>query len=400
MEAAENAPVEQKIQNGSPLYLSAAVKLIVFIFILFIPLKDSVYEITNGLIGILFCYLMIKNKDKDFLIGNTHAVLIFCLIFLSMTLSNLVGDAGLYGWEKQVQFFYRYALLYFALLYFLKKGYVSIHFLFRALLFSLGIQAFSGIYQYLQGLDALDGGGRLTAGVFNPNPFGFLMMVGALFIIGVLNPRRFKKKYTWELILFFTLLCMFLFCLLYSGSRSSWLGFACGILFFSVARFKHWNGYVKIFFIAILLAMPVLLLSNDFFVKRVTAVSINYGYRPECWKGAMVFIADAPVWGHGIRDDMVFHRLKRGPLTSPHNSYIEIIVYLGFVGFLAYGYLIFITFRCAFILSGTTPVYLSVLAGIAASAFFDHSFIASQILLSVCCLLCACMGFHGDTAKT
>jgi len=385
-------------------YIPTLIKIIVLVFILFVPFKDSVYEISNGLLGILFCFLLIRNRDYGVLADQKPALLIFLLLFISMALSNLTGRPGLYGWEKQVQFFYRYVLLYFALLYFLRKNFISISFIFFAALFSLGIQAINGIYQYFAGIDLLKhrlifGGKRLTAAVHNPNLFGFLMMLGALSMLGTIRPTRLIKTEVWKFICLCLLLCMFFFCLLYSGSRAAWLGLACGIILFFLLRFKNWNRPMKIFAIAVLLALPVLLLPNDLFMKRMGEAFVNYGYRPECWQGAATFIPGAPVFGHGIHENMVFYRLKND-ITSPHNAYLEALVYLGVVGFLVYCRLGWAICRRALQLSAIQPAYCLMLTGMMVSAFFGHSFITDQILLSVCCLLSACMWLHGDTAKT
>jgi|GEM_PF-1826273 len=381
------------------LYLTVTVKTVVLIFILFIPFKDSIYEISNGLIGIIFLLLIIQKKEIVFFINNKRTVLIFLLLFISMTMSNFMGQADFYGWEKQAQFFYRYVLLYFALLYFLQKNFISISFIFYAAFLSLGIQAINGIYQYFAGIDLLKhrlifGGHRLTAAVHNPNLFGFLMMIGALSIIGTIHPSRLIKTGTWKFLALCLLLCMFFFCLLYSGSRAAWLSLACGIFLFFLLRFRNWNRTMKFFAIALLLALPVLLLPNDFFMNRMGSAFISYGQRPECWQGAAAFIPDAPVFGHGIRDDMVFHRIKGRPVTWPHNAYLEAMVYLGVVGFLVYCGLGWAICRRALKFVATQPVYCLLLAGILVSAFFAHSFISDQILLSVCCLLCACLWFH------
>ncbi|WP_167320858.1 O-antigen ligase family protein [Desulfosudis oleivorans] len=296
-------------------------------------------------------------------------------------------------------------LLYFALLYFLRKHFISVSFILCAALLSLGIQGVNGIYQYFVGIDILKhrlifGGHRLTAAVHNPNLFGFLMMIGALSILGTIRPARLIKTGVVKFIFLCLLLGMFFFCLLYSGSRAAWLSLAFGIFLFFLLRFKNWNRAMKIFAITIVLTLPVLLLANDLFIKRMGDAFINYGHRPGCWQGAVSFIADAPVFGHGIRDDMIFLKLKRIAITSPHNAYLEVMVLLGFVGFLIYGRLIWTLYCRALKLSVIQPAYCLMLTGMMVSAFFGHSFITDQILLSACCLLCACMWFHGDPSRT
>ena len=385
----------------SATFESVTLKVILFIFIVFIPLKDSIFEIFNGLIGIVFIYLMIRNGDLNALFKRKKANTICMLLFISMTISNSLGDPGLYGWEKQIQFFYRYVLLFYAVIYFLEKGYITTEFIFIAAIIALGIQACDGLYQYKYGTDFLKNrlpwDYRLTAAVHNPNPFGFLMMVGSLSLFDQLRTIRFDKEHVVTSLTIISFLFLFSFCLLHSGSRSSLLGIVVGMLAYGILNYRQFLNLKGLYIVGFLIIFTAFFIwgSSDPILQRISdSLHGDSGDRFEFWQGAVTYIAQRPLFGHGIQENLVFHILGSTEVTSPHNAYLELVVYLGIIGSAIYACILFTAAKYALLLSTAKPLFLILLTGIFVTSFFDNTFLTSQILLSTGCLIVSCLFFE------
>lgn len=391
----------RKTENIVSSPISSIIKFILFIFIVFVPFKDSIYEIFNGFLGIIFLYLVFKNRDLDFILKNKKANTICSLLFLSMTVSNFLGNPGPYGWEKQVQFFYRYILLYYAVLYFLERNYISINFIFNSTIISLGIQAIDGFYQYKYGVDFLKEriilGYRLTAAVHNSNLFGFLMMIGSIALLDLLRNVHFKKEKALTSLIILMLFFMFMFCLINSGSRSSLLGFFVAISLFTILHYRNLLKPKKICLVIFILVLSAFLVwfNGDLMINRILFVlNGDSSVRFELWRSSVKFIIDSPIFGHGIQENNVFLTIDAIDITSPHNAYLEICVYLGITGLAIYAFLFFSVLKKSAVILKKRPFYLLVITGIFVSAIFDHTFITSQILISVLCLILSCLCYE------
>jgi O-antigen ligase len=390
-----------KTISVSATFESVVLKVILFVFIVFIPLKDSIFEIFNGLIGIIFIYLIIRNRDLSALFKRKKANTVCILLFVSMTISNFLGTPGIYGWEKQIQFFYRYVLLFYAVLYFLEKDYITTEFIFIAAIIALGIQACDGLYQYKYGTDFLKNrlswDHRLTAAVHNPNPFGFLMMIGSLSLLDLLRRIRFNKENMSIFLAIISFLLLFSFCLLHSGSRSSLLGFVVGMLIYGGLTYRQLLNLKGLYIIGFLLIFTSFFIwgSDDSILQRISdSLHGDSGDRFDFWQGAVIYIAQRPIFGHGIQEKLVFHILGSTEVTSPHSAYLEIAVYLGIAGSAIYAFILFTAIKYALLLSDKKPIFLIILAGIFVSSFFDNTFLTSQILLSTGCLILSCLFFE------
>ncbi|MBC2742003.1 MAG: O-antigen ligase family protein [Desulfosarcina sp.] len=323
------------------------------------PFKDSIYEIFNGFLGIIFLYLVFKNRDLDFILKNKKANTICSLLFLSMTVSNFLGNPGPYGWEKQVQFFYRYILLYYAVLYFLERNYISINFIFNSTIISLGIQAIA--------------------------------------LLDLLRNVHFKKEKALTSLIILMLFFMFMFCLINSGSRSSLLGFFVAISLFTILHYRNLLKPKKICLVIFILVLSAFLVwfNGDLMINRILFVlNGDSSVRFELWRSSVKFIIDSPIFGHGIQENNVFLTIDAIDITSPHNAYLEICVYLGITGLAIYAFLFFSVLKKSAVILKKRPFYLLVITGIFVSAIFDHTFITSQILISVLCLILSCLCYE------
>ena len=163
---------------------------LLLIWILSIPFKNSIYQMSTVLIMVYFLVYLVKNRDfiylKEIIIKYRDLIIIFLLIILSMTISNFLNETSKTdAWRIMFSFIYRYAFIFFILIFFYSKNFFSRKQLFIYILLSLSIQSLDGLYQSIYGYDVfLHNKGSiikgLTGGTYNRNIFALFMGIGVL----------------------------------------------------------------------------------------------------------------------------------------------------------------------------------------------------------------------------
>lgn len=126
----------------------------IFIFLLFlwtvsIPFKNAVYQGSTILLITFFLVYLIKNRDYKYfksLFNNYKDLFIsFSLIILSMSISNTINDfSNIDAWRLELNYIYRYALIFIILIYFFSKQFFSKQIFIIFIFISLGIQGLDG----------------------------------------------------------------------------------------------------------------------------------------------------------------------------------------------------------------------------------------------------------------
>lgn len=108
---------------------SSIFKFLIFIWILSIPFKNAVFQISIVLISIFFLYHLLKTRSFNILFDNlkeTKNLFIgFSFIIFAMILSNLLNPEFLdkKSWHTIFSFIFRYGLILIILAYFYRLDF-------------------------------------------------------------------------------------------------------------------------------------------------------------------------------------------------------------------------------------------------------------------------------------
>lgn len=385
-------------------YYPRIYQFLFFMWILTIPMKNSVYQISVALIILAFLSELVNQKNyqtfrtvikphKDILLG-------FSLIIASMTLSNILGIQATKIWHIEAMYILRYGVVFFILLYCYTKHHITQFQLATMIFFSLVIQGFDGLYQHFFNIDFLSDnritdGIWLTGSVFYYNPFGLLMCIGAgLCIAFFLYYRQTLAK--WQIILLLSFLSLFLYTLLFSLSRSSWVSFL--VFAFSIAAFniKHLN--FKVLWIFMIMGGGILFLifnDPDIFHRLLQLIHGNSSHRKEIWLATIDAFLQKPYFGYGLNSYKQIV-ISQSEYNGTHNSLLEILLFLGIFGFIAFSTLLFFITREIY--RQRSALYFSFFLAFLVASQFDHSVISSKIFLSILTLFAFFIFAHRNTA--
>lgn len=204
-------------------------------------------------------------------------------------------------------------------------------------------QGLDGMYQYTTGVDFIQGtaiyAGRLTGSMSTPRVGNYMAMalVPAMGL-GFLLPCAWKSVLRWSVCL--GLLFPGLFLLLFSQTRSGYLGFAVALAVLSVAVFRKVSmrslaGLVLIVLVGGGLAM-------FFGPQRMHLEAVAQDPRWELWGLALDVFRAHPWFGAGVSafnpafNSMGLVAAINGQdIPHPHNVYLQLLCELGIVGFVA-----------------------------------------------------------------
>ncbi|MDE1920922.1 MAG: O-antigen ligase family protein [Candidatus Omnitrophica bacterium] len=284
--------------------------------------------------------------------------------------------------------------------------FVSV-FLGSAFLISL-----DGIIQHFCGLDLLAGhrlppDGRVSSSMKMANSFGVYLIA----VLGLATPLVFagdaKRKSSLLRLGLAVLLAMLMFCLTWTFSRASWVGFMAAMVF------MMFFGWRKIFVSALLLAvflvfsLPLLKTMRDVslfkdnpaatvdlrqpLIKIVDGVLSEGGSgRIHFWQTAVFLIEKHPVLGSGLNTYTRMLRKFSLPYWYAHNSYLQIAAETGWTGLACFLWMLFVFMRNGIgaINRGHDPWLNAVLMGgmtgafaFLANSFFENSLFEVQLVV-------------------
>lgn len=354
-----------------------AFNIILFIWLCSIPFKNAIYQISTVLVLLFFVVHLIINKNYSVLIENfkkTKVLTVFiALILLSMCLANILNPELLAkkSWHYIISFFYRYVLVFIALAYFYRLKYFDKKVLVNIFLFGLLFVAAIAIFMLILNPDIIYGG---LKGTFdNRNAMGLAMSLGVVFTLFIL-----KDNIKIGLVL----LAIFGFCMLFSFSRSGWVASFVAYMVFYIFYYKKLDKRFFIIFGICILAVILLYLSIDIFQDRVNSLlQGNSSHRTDIWKFGLTQIPNNLFFGHGVSCwrnlnlpvDIAAH-------TGLHNSTLEILLFTGIFGLVAWISAILTVFYQ--ILKDKNYIYLSLLLYFVVITQFDFSVFDSKELFS------------------
>lgn len=201
---------------------------------------------------------------------------------------------------------------------------------------------------------------RVYSYLGNPNLLGgYLLPAIALSFVAIFAWRSWAQKS-----LALTMLVVNCFCLRYTGSRGSWIGFVVLVFAMLILMWYWWSIYMPRFWqkwslpiavgsLAGLLILAVVLvepLRDRVFSIFAGREDSSNNFRMNVWVSVFDMIRDRPILGIGPGNN-VFNKiypLYQRPRYSALSAYsvpLEIIVETGFIGFTAFLWLILVTFN-------------------------------------------------------
>ncbi|MDO6355573.1 O-antigen ligase family protein [Caloramator sp. CAR-1] len=344
----------------------------------FLPLSAD-FIISSILIFFGLCYLLFEGglkelynlKDKGLRKLNLFIGLFVFLNIISFFIAPNKGAAI----SESLRFFEYVFLFYFIVLLADKRTIKRAFMLFFA---SMVVAALYGVIQFIFGLSpyTVNRNIRLNSTFVNPNYWGAAVNIVIFYPIVDMIKERKIKIYN---VLF---LALFLFNLLFSLNRSSWLAFLLGLFVILLIENKK--------FIAILPAFILPLIAHPFTRKRfITLLSIEKitkDARFKLWKTAYLMFKDHFVLGVGHGNYRYFYDdyIKRFPelfvrkdLWSPHNSFLKMFAEMGIFGGLNFIFIYIMLFYLVIVVYNKTRDYKVIalnLIGFWVSYLFQNNF--------------------------
>ncbi len=161
---------------------------------------------------------------------------------------------------------------------------------------------------------------------------GGLMMISALMILAFISHINIPKRLKWMGII---TIVPVLISLLFTFTRSSWLGFIAGTALISYNRSK------KIFVGLVIVLAIILLIVPPEFKDRIFSIVDPYHptnvERLEMWQTGWKIFLDYPILGIGDVGIETYYQKYGPPGSNPaghlHNNYINLLVKIGIIGF-------------------------------------------------------------------
>ena len=390
--------------------LERIVEIAVCGLVFIIPFSKAGIEIfgITAIVGwILLRGLRIKrkglslNKTWSFL-AKRHvflALAIFLLVnLLSCITSVAIGHSISAFFTKTLEY-----ALFFIIIADLFSDVIRMKTLIFVVLVSVTLCYINGIVQYFTGFDIVRKevllSDRIAGSLINPNDFGSYVIMFIPLLAGLVFVKKLFFRYRVTILVVFLIS---LFCLIFSYSRGSWLGFLVGILFFGFVRSK------KLF-----LCFMIILIAGAFFLpERVkhrmqqidSMEKVTTNHRIALWKESISIVEDWPILGTGLNTYTVVgphYKIHPQGGIYPHNSYLHMAAEIGLVGIGAFVWFLWVIFRrgrrllrslCSLAMTGSNDyiLILGLMAGLLSflvNAFFDTTFYAMR-LVSLFWIMC------------
>ncbi len=359
--------------------------IVLFLWILFLPMKNSVYQVSVVLMVIFFIYHSITfktfDKVKDIVRKEKSIFTAFGFILLSMILSSIIGINTEDSLKETLKFFIRYIFIFLIFLYFYEQNFFTKETLLKVILLSLSIYALDGVYQYITGYDFFKDlpmmARGLTGPIFNRNIFGFIMAIGTILSFFIVIDSKNKKYIVISLIL----LLLFSFNLFFSLSRASWVFTAVSIFLavcYTIFTGKLTKNKILLFSTLTLGILRLFTTQDDLSKRFLLLIDGNSSSRFKIWIDTLPYIKESPFFGYGID---TFTMLVTNKYSGIHNSTIEILLFLGAFGLITYLNFFKIIFIKAFFSKKHYCIFF--LLGFLLLLQFDGSLIYSKLNLSV-----------------
>jgi len=353
--------------------------LILLIWLISIPAKNSVYQVSVILIPLFFVYHAILNKDsilslRRFFVKYIDFIAAFLVIILAMTVSNLQSVlSNSESWGTLLKYLSRYFLVLISLLYLYEYKMFTRRVLVIFSLAELSAYCIHGCYQLIF---ISKGAESVQSIVYNRIPFGFIMFTGL--ILSSYSGRYLTESSNGSgIVLIKILMALFLICLLFSFSRTAWVG---ALLFFGLLFVNRNNVFMqhrKTIILIIILIFSLIYFNAGLYGKFYDLVRIEDSHRFSIWSNAYILIKENILFGYGLIE---YESIGLPEFHGVHNSTLEIMLFMGIAGLIAFTTVTVLTIKE--IISRKHYEYLPVIISFFAISQFNFSVLSNKIFLS------------------
>lgn len=322
--------------------------------ILFFPLSADFiiggFAILIGLIDLIVNHKKDRAKFSILKDKNIRILSILIILFILMSLGSIFYAASKTAVISETMRFMEYAIIFYLILVNADSKLIN-----RGLLLfyiSMLISAAYGVFQFVFNLSTFDVGsyinrGRVYATFENPNYWGAAVNLIIFFpLISYIENKKDRRAY--NIVIFIMLFGN----LILTFTRGSWLGFALGLLFLAIIRYRKW-----------LLALPfaaggamLLPFIRDRLLSILQVKDTTLG-RIKLWKTGWYMFKDHFWTGVGNGNFLTYYPeyIKKHPTltvykdqATVHNSYLKMFAELGIFGGLIftgiYGMMFYMSF--------------------------------------------------------
>lgn len=357
----------------------------IFIFVLAVwvvslPFKNSVYQISFVLMNLVFLSHLIYFKNfaivGEILVKTKFMAICFGGIILAMIISNLLNSDILSkkSWEIALLWAFRYGTIFVALCYFYKLKFFSdkeIKILIFAGLFLLLANA---LFYIIKNPNILTNVGDGIKGPLNwRTAFGLFAGLGFVCSLTLIKNAVLKAVFSM----------IFLFFVIFSFARSSWVAsFACLILFFAF-NIKNYKLILPIVVLIIAFSLTVYFEFDSVAKRSSDLINANTSGRNVIWPYCLDMIKQHLFFGWGVDS---FRNLPNSPVfihstfNGAHNLFLELLLHTGIFGFAIYFCTILSNFFHAF--KSKNFEIFTIFAYFFVIMQFDFSVFGSKELLS------------------
>ncbi|MDB2381460.1 O-antigen ligase family protein [Alphaproteobacteria bacterium] len=319
--------------------LIVANRALLLLLLIALPFDNALFHFTSFLLLFTFSLSVFTTGAKPLVasfknVENQNRA--FGVIILVMALSNMVNGQGTEAWRNLLIFLTRYWGLFLMLCYFWTCGVITMRFLSLAFASSLCVQFFPFLPSLLEGLIFST---RLHGFTSNSNVFGLYSGLGVLFASFLaLQPGKINYP---QLISSLTFLTLSLTLLLASGNRGGWVAVLCALAIFFLLQFR--NRPFLIITIFSICGLITFIVFSNFSVPMERLNLLISGYssqREEVWGNVLAMVIERPLLGYGLHTREILSASEY--IYSEHNIFLSVLVALGFSGFIAYMFLLFL----------------------------------------------------------
>ncbi len=343
-----------RINNNKLYYFENFFLLSIIIGPFFLPFSRFFSDFFISLSGLLFLFItIIKNDYKIFL--RKYAIILYCWYLYLLFISFISYDTLLS--LQSTLFYFRFIIFSFAIIYCL-KNYMNFSKLFLiSLSLSTIILLIDSYIQLLFGYNIIgykydNNWNRLSSFFKEDYILGSYLSRIIPLVLGLLFLSKVKNKLNYIIISLFLILTFII--ILFSGDRSGLLYFIIFLVFF-IFLLNLKISYKLLFFLTFFSLFLLIIFNNNSIYKRMVEYTQSQIFNNSSlyffsvqhqliYNTSFKIIKDNYIFGIGpknfrviCKDYQSFDKLdvtEDGCSTHPHNTYIQLLVETGIIGFL------------------------------------------------------------------
>jgi O-antigen ligase len=333
--------------------------LLIVLMPLFLISGPFLSDLSVIIISIVFLYYSLKTRNMQYFKSNFF--LLFLIFFLYILFNSIILNPSLYSFVKSLTYI-RFGLFALAVWFFVDLNQKILDKIFYVFCFCFTVLVLDGFYQYFNGYNIL--GYKAHGGIRLSSFFGDEYILGSYLsrffpiMFGLMISRFYTNKYIILLISFLFVLTESVIFL--SGERAAFILLNLSgiyLIFMIRGKFKFIRFSTMVLSFLVLIFITSV---NDNAKKRMIDQTLNQLQTKDnqiislskehesIFKTSYSIFLDNKIFGSGIGKfkklcgDYRYYIDKNSCSTHSHNTYLQLLAELGFVGFiLIFGIFIF-----------------------------------------------------------